>query len=65
MNAKKCDRCGKYYVTDGERVYYDGESITVFSNIGKKVSDSKAAYDLCNDCTKSFENWMKQDNGNT
>ncbi len=41
MNAKKCDRCGKYYVTDGERVYYDGESITVFSNIGKKFLTAK------------------------
>ncbi len=65
MNAKRCDRCGKYYVTDGEHIYCDGESITVFSDVGKRVSDRKAAYDLCENCAESFEKWLRLDNGNT
>lgn len=64
MNAKKCDRCGKYY-TYGDFVRYDGGAITIFSNTGKKVIDSKTTYDLCDDCADEFKKWMEQGNGNT
>ena len=52
-DAKKCDRCGKYY-TDGEKRY------TVDSfHVGciKLMSVSGACidyYDLCDDCVKKL-----------
>ena len=52
MTALKCDRCGKVY----ERGYVP--NITVNKYIypyGEKIT-----YDLCDDCMKKLENWLKK-----
>ncbi len=61
MNAKKCDRCGKYY-TDGSFACYSGGSMTIVSSTGRKVINKNTEYDLCEECAEGFEKWMKQDN---
>lgn len=43
--AMKCDICGKYYVSYG---------------IGKDKYCDEARFDICPDCTKSFDDWLKE-----
>lgn len=60
MNAKKCDRCGKYY-TDGSFVCHSGGSITIVSSTGRKAINKDTEYDLCDECTEGFEKWLHLD----
>ena len=54
-NAKKCDRCTKFYVP------YEGKETTMFSNMIIFATDSdgskpwpKKVYDLCEGCMKEL-----------
>lgn len=58
MEAKQCDRCGKFY------------NIDLFSNLDKEWNsykiikecypDSESHYiDLCDDCKKKLTEWLK------
>lgn len=54
MNAKKCDRCGKFYdiKAKGEDHYC---RIDVVGSWGED-------YDLCSDCTKALAKWYNCEN---
>ena len=60
-DAKKCDRCGNYYV---EGVTYPVVSLT--SGTSKQISVIGSIYydcDLCQNCWHSFESWWKNVKG--
>lgn len=50
MNAKKCDRCGKFYEID-ERDY-------THIIVAKRYRDDGNCYDVCPDCMKEFKTWF-------
>lgn len=55
MEAYKCDRCGKLYERQVEKILY----------VGKK---GEGPLDLCPQCTESFEEWWeagKEQNNDT
>jgi hypothetical protein len=57
--AKKCDRCGKYY--DGNEPYVVGGRITAIDGIAFTLKDGSVInpVDLCDDCIKLLEKWLK------
>lgn len=61
MDAKKCDRCGKYYDPD-VNVGYIGED-RLFQHHGclyfYPVEDSPHI-DLCPECSDRFESWLNE-----
>lgn len=64
MDAKKCDRCGRFYVevpanaiqeavhslTEALRRFQNGEAFDLFSRM-------KGHADLCIDCTEALRKW--------
>lgn len=57
-NAKKCDRCGKYY--DNNETYINGWRTTGLETISNSSGGFGGRYDLCDDCLKEFiEVFMK------
>lgn len=74
MNAKKCDRCGEYYLPeDSYKVLNDPLSLTrdisfydkTFSAVKLKAltfrairSDNTMEFDLCPSCLRKLKNWM-------
>ena len=60
MDAKRCDRCGKFYIhlseTNGCRFCSIVENRErVVSAIGNSCND----FDICPDCWESFKKWME------
>lgn len=51
-DAYKCDRCGVYY--ENNNFGYYGVTRLVKGNI------PHLSYDLCDECIKSFEKWLKE-----
>ena len=51
-NAKKCDRCGKYY---------DAVDRTMYLFIGKPAYNNVT--DLCDRCNDELERWYNKDLG--
>lgn len=52
-NAKKCDRCGKYYTNSEKRYVVDGfyvGCVKILSINGTCIDE----YDLCDDCIKKL-----------
>lgn len=65
MDAKKCDRCGKFYTREtGEKygVIFKGKRDDYGMLGGKSDGD---LYDLCNDCMTDFERWIKNEDTET
>lgn len=58
MNAKQCDRCGKYYSDDVK--YPTVKLIDEHSKLINCIGNSLWDCDLCDDCWKSFKKWMEQ-----
>lgn len=61
MDAKKCDRCGAFYEVEHER---SNEStffnqVRVINAYMDMSSYIRAKFDLCPDCRKAFEKFMK------
>lgn len=57
MNAKKCDRCGKYYETENSvTIQYVYGQVKFVPFIG--LCPEKTTYDLCADCAEEFQEWM-------
>ena len=55
-NAKKCDRCGKFYVSDFKTCV----SLTTYDNMQRAVGFDCGLLpdlDLCPDCVESFKQW--------
>lgn len=64
MNAKKCDRCGKFY--EFYKIESQGEYIKGTAGIIKisrtqfGCKNEVADYDLCRDCAESFQSWFEE-----
>ena len=60
MNAKKCDRCGRYYDKNTEHLI--GGNIPIRYAAGVQIYDNseadRKAWDLCDDCLMEFFNWV-------
>lgn len=59
MDAKKCDRCGKFYLPDNNSSQCN--AIQKYKRFGGICGDDKI-YDVCPECMKSFERWVSNDN---
>lgn len=53
MNAKKCDRCGRYFECDDNYL-----EIRVKLIIDKTSPMFGEEYDLCESCQENFDNFM-------
>ena len=64
MNAKKCDRCGKYYEpyqrADSHMTSTGNTVYNVKFNCVKICIDDKwcGTFDLCPECAKDFNKWI-------
>lgn len=61
MNAKKCDRCGKFYENypiGNQAGVYNAVCRLRVSGSGAILADSKHI-DLCESCMDEFLNWSK------
>lgn len=65
MNAKKCDRCGKFYILPSiEDKNTDGLYIIKATPSWRSMTDGQAyngtcTYELCEECSASFDTFMK------
>lgn len=68
-DAKKCDRCGKYYmpsVSVKSPLEVLAESLSVASGSREEMKNAIGkACDLCPDCMNSFERWFDMEEGDT
>ena len=60
MDAKQCDRCGKFYIYSSGTNGCNFRSIVenrerVVTTIGNSYID----FDICPDCWESFKKWME------
>ena len=51
-NAKKCDRCGKYYPHPG----LNGQYVTVVNDKWKMAGE---CFDLCDECMRKLVKWLE------
>lgn len=61
MEAKKCDRCGVFYDVEPKRSTtssYFNQVRKINTNMNMS-SCTRAKYDLCPDCRKAFEEFVK------
>lgn len=58
-NAKKCDRCGAFYIDENREVKIRNESFdkVVATRLDKNYVVAK--YDLCDNCCRDFLDFMK------
>ena len=57
MNAKKCDRCGAFYMPAETATEYVEKIVLAAKGMNhKKITD---ICDLCPKCVKEFYNWMQ------
>ena len=58
MNAKKCDRCGEFYIPDYNSAMCN--AISKYRQL-RHDCDGNKNYDLCYKCMKSFERWLSNE----
>lgn len=58
MNAKKCDRCGGFFMIDKETSKRPVCRIVTADNDEYGYSDEITAIDICPECAESFEKWV-------
>ena len=56
MNAKKCDRCGKFYENKDEI-----KPVELFVRGQEKSYRKLSSVDLCPTCRKDLLRWLKND----
>ena len=60
-NAKKCDRCGKYYeereATPIETLAHSMEALIVPKTVMQNISVIERILDLCPSCSESLKRW--------
>ena len=56
MNAKKCDRCKKFY--ERNTVKYKGQFIDGICLTNRRQSVSFSHKDLCDACLESLDEWL-------
>lgn len=62
MNARKCDRCGKFFEIKPSGKF-DGGKIILFDLVDYWSHETaKITRDLCEDCKNDFERWLKNEN---
>lgn len=63
MRAMKCDRCGKLYEQyDGCKTFKNTENANAIILIDKDLDKkywTREIYDLCPDCMREFEDFLK------
>lgn len=61
MNAKKCDKCGKFY-DEYSTKSYDAEpnAILLVQNQENKETYCCKQYDLCRECMENLREWFKE-----
>ena len=63
MNAKKCDRCGKYYdKNEKHKGRNKGEKRIAEIATVDDVGWPDRRFDLCDDCIAEFEKFIKAQN---
>ena len=55
-DAKKCDRCGKFYIRDDEITY----DVMKYANVGPEITDV-TVMDLCPSCEEALDHFMKME----
>lgn len=69
MRAKKCDRCGKLFEHyDGVKEFKNTEKANAIYLIDRDLDNKycgRKYYDLCLDCMKKLENFLKEEHGAT
>lgn len=59
MEARKCDRCGKYFDVNPNGKF-EGEKVMLFPLEGYWARETaNLAKDLCAECSTSFRDWFK------
>lgn len=64
VDAKKCDRCGKFYIDNTETIEKILDSIKCYFGVDdtepqKFINHVCTNYDLCKDCKHSLLIWFK------
>ena len=59
-DAKKCDRCGKYYM-DGEKRYTVDSFHVGYIKLMSVNGNHIDTYDLCDDCVKKLMRYMNHE----
>lgn len=60
MNARKCDRCGKFYeVVDKQKEREYGIVRKIKTDMGFKTKTKNRSLDLCEPCYKEFLTYVK------
>ena len=57
MIARKCDRCGKYYIPNFAGDGYKGAYIELKTDI----PESMIRFDLCDNCLDAFKNYIEKE----
>lgn len=65
MNAKKCDRCGKFYENEESAAIKLTNGADNFCRRlwGVNINHNEKTFDLCDDCVEEFQKWMEQGKG--
>lgn len=58
MEAKKCDRCGNFYILMDKKAKIDG-NILKYIKLVNNLEFTIKSYDLCDDCVKDLQQWLK------
>ena len=60
-NAKKCDRCGKYYDKNKQHPFTGSAMVSVIDGVAFTRQDGGITncYDLCDDCITLLKEWLK------
>lgn len=53
-DAKKCDRCGVFYIRDDEITY----DVMKYAKVGPEITDV-TVMDLCPSCEKALDHFLK------
>ena len=64
MTYHKCDKCGKTFNILEDTWWYSfyvRESYQTFPTIKDPNFKTDLKLDLCSDCMKQFENWLKEE----
>ncbi len=65
MDAKKCDRCGAFYVPVSAQTDIKTNLQMVASAVNKtKPKHITDICDLCPECVKKFYDWLREDGKN-
>lgn len=56
-NAKKCDRCGKYYQLEEKKQTITGNTLCTIKLINRYGCDFREL-DLCDDCAAGLWRWL-------